>query len=89
MWLNEKLTSSTKNNLKFGNYCLQGAIVLPEDKILPPYLMKLLVEDNTISKEFKSSIRFYNSILSFTSMSINVDQALLQATTGLFLKVSL
>ena len=64
--------------------CLQGCVSLPNVSLLPDPLMNLLTNNTNESKEFRKSIRLYNSIWAFTSVSANIDEKLLEATTGTF-----
>ena len=80
MWLDEKLSSSSISNPKFGICCLQGAIDIPQLNQMPNEIFQILKDD----KQFRSSIRLYNRILAFTSTSANVDDSLLAAKTGTY-----
>ena len=84
MWLDEKLQSSTNSNIKFGTCCLQGAISLPNTNPIPDSLYKLITDTTKESKDFRTAIRLYNSILSFTSIAANVDEELLNAKKGVY-----
>lgn len=84
MWEDEKLTISSNNDFKFGVCCLQGKIDLPPLNPIPQEIMELLSINTKEAKEFKTSIRLYNSILAFTSSSANIDQNLIQATAGVY-----
>ena len=84
MWDEEKLTSSTRNNFKFGFCCSNGKIQLPAPKELPNELLDILTKNTLESKQFRTSIRLYNSVLAFTSSSANVDESLMTATSGVY-----
>ena len=84
MWLDERLKSSSKKNPKFGICCLQGAIELQQNLNLPDTIKSLLTSDTAETKQFRNAIRLYNSILAFTSVSANVDEKLLAATSGVY-----
>jgi hypothetical protein len=84
MWLDERLARSTETKPKFGLCCLEGSIKLPSFEPIPPPILELLTSNNKASKEFRTAIRLYNSILAFTSISCQLDQKLIQATTGTY-----
>ena len=77
MWDDERLSNSTKNKPKFGVCCLQGQVELPPLRTMPQELYSLLTQNTSECKEFRTTIRLYNSILAFTSISANVDQDVL------------
>ena len=77
MWDQEKLTTSNKNKPKFGLCCLQMSK-------LPECLMNLLTFGDQRSKLFRSRIRSYNSILSFTSVYANIDKELMSQTARVY-----
>lgn len=64
--------------------CYLGNISLPLQQPTPTFLKELLIGNNTISNYFKSNIRLFNSILSFTSSSCKVDRQLLSADCGTY-----
>ena len=80
MWIEEKLSSSSFTNPKFGICCLQGSIDIPHLNQMPNEILQIIKND----KQFRSSIRLYNRILAFTSTSANVDDSLLRANTGTY-----
>jgi hypothetical protein len=80
MWIEEKLKNSSKKKPKFGICCLQGSIDLPKTIPIHNELKDILVSD----KEFRTSIRLYNSILGFTSVAANVDEELMKAKVGVY-----
>jgi len=84
MWIEEKTSKSSKKNPKFGLCCLSGQIKLAKEIKLPDSLYQLLIGTNKESKLFRTYIRLYNSILSFSSMSANVNENMLQAKTGTY-----
>ena len=84
MWLEEKLSSSSYKNPKFGTCCLQGTIKLPIQNQIPDSLKDLLTSNNKDSQKFRNAIRLYNSILAFTSVSANVDEKLMKARNGVY-----
>jgi ABC-type dipeptide/oligopeptide/nickel transport system ATPase component len=84
MWLEEKLAKSSPTKPIFGLCCLSGTVSLPEFKEYPDELYKFITGNSKESKEFINAIRLYNSILAFTSVSCNVDESLLSATSGVY-----
>ena len=82
IWTDEKLTSGTNNNPKFGFCCLQGSIDIPLLNKIPNELNQLISSQDRCGKDLRTSIRLYNSILAFTSISANVDNSLMSAQTG-------
>jgi hypothetical protein len=50
--------------------------MLPPLSIPPPDLWNLMTGSNKKSRDFRSNIRAYNSILAFTSMGANIDRSL-------------
>jgi hypothetical protein len=84
LWIEERLANSTVKKPKFGICCKQGCISLPKNKELPATYLELLTSENKESVDFSTYIRLYNSVLGFASTSANVDQALMQATSGVY-----
>ncbi|CAG8782976.1 15644_t:CDS:1, partial [Gigaspora rosea] len=76
-WFDERLTSSSRNHLKFGTCCSHGQVILPllQD---PPLLLRQLFEgQDDLSKEFRCNIRQYNAAHAFTSLGAKIDQSVL------------
>ncbi|ETW86321.1 hypothetical protein HETIRDRAFT_425208 [Heterobasidion irregulare TC 32-1] len=65
----EKLSSSTRNHIRFGMCCLQGQIRLPVLLDPPQTLRNLLCGDTENAKSFRLNIRQYNSAFAFTSIA--------------------
>ena len=84
MWDDEKLTTSKKGDTKFSICCSKGKISLPNLEPIQPYIFDLLTATTNVAKQFRSSIRLYNSLLAFTSASANVDQSLMCANSGVY-----
>ena len=84
MWLDEKLIHSSIINPKFGLCCLQGSIDIPNLNPMPADIYSLISNQDTVSNQFRKSIRLYNSILSFTSSSAQVDESLMSANQGVY-----
>ena len=84
MWDDEKLSTSTKNDIRFGMCCLGGQVDLPQINGLPDEILKLISDVSEDGKNFRSSIRLYNSILAFTSTSANIDKDLMNASNGVY-----
>jgi hypothetical protein len=84
MWKEEKLVNSSSNKPIFSTCCNSGKIVLDKQIKLPDFLKNLLISNDTIGKKFRSAIRLYNSILSFASVSANIDEKLMPANQGVY-----
>ncbi|ETW84686.1 hypothetical protein HETIRDRAFT_314300, partial [Heterobasidion irregulare TC 32-1] len=65
----EKLSSSTRNHIRFGMCYLQGQIRLPVLLDPPQTLRNLLCGDTENAKSFRLNIRQYNSAFAFTSIA--------------------
>ena len=84
-WKAESLTSSTREDFKFGMCCYQGKISLPPLEKVPPELSNFLIGEiieDDVQKEFHKQIRNYNSALSMTSVGRKVDDSLNRAGGG-------
>jgi len=79
-FLSERLTASSQINPKFSTCCLQGAIHLPPFTNSPPTLYDLLSKRTTTARKFRKNIRQYNAAFAFTSIGVEVDQAILQSS---------
>ena len=75
-WSDEKLSISTKTNLKFGLCCMNGKIVLPLFQKPPDFLCSLLTELTSEARTFRNYIRMYNSSLAFASIGADVDETI-------------
>ena len=73
----EKLSRSTRNNLKFGMCCLTGQIDLPLFPPTPRELRDLFDGTSPHSLEFKTNIHQYNITFAFTSLGVNVNCSVL------------
>ena len=86
MWIEEKTTGSKKdlNSLKFSNCCLKGQIKLPPPNPLPDTILKLLKSPNSCKEglQFRTNIRLFNSLLSFTHCNANIDENLISNKGG-------
>ena len=69
----EKLSRSTRTELKFGTCCLTGQIQLPAFPPAPRDLRNLFDGTDIHSLEFKTHIRQYNATFAFTSLGVKVD----------------
>ncbi|KAK0226672.1 hypothetical protein IW262DRAFT_1457915 [Armillaria fumosa] len=75
-WFDEHIKNSSKTNPRFGMCCLQGQIKLPPLRPAPTILQNLLCGNDPMSKVFLYDIRQYNAALSFTSLAVNIDEAI-------------
>ena len=73
----EKLVNSSNIHPKFRICCLQGQIQLPSISHSPPLLHQLLNSSTPHAQKFRDSIRQYNSAFTFTSVTMEVDNAVL------------
>jgi hypothetical protein len=82
MWLEERLSVSSKINPKFQMCCSQGKSMIENLKPTPAPISTLLTGTDNRSKEFHNNIQSYNSSLSFSLMSVNLDHRLANMNTG-------
>jgi len=68
-WMDEKTVNSTKTKPLFSKCCHQGKVRLENLQDPPQFLRGLLTDDTTDAKQFRVSIRQYNSALAFTSFT--------------------
>ncbi len=78
----ERLTNSSNIRPKFGLCCLQGQIQLPPLAEPPQLLRKLLTSSTPRARNFREMIRQYNCAFAFTSVAVNVDEAVLRGGGG-------
>ncbi|CAF0947889.1 unnamed protein product [Brachionus calyciflorus] len=83
LWIEEKSAGSLTNPL-FGICCAKGRVSLPSQNPLPEPLFKLLTDSSADAENFRTNIRLYNKILSFTSINTNYDRNLMKATNGIY-----
>ena len=81
-WQSEKLSTSTKDCLKFSLCCGQGKVVLPTLATPPEMLSNLLTTADKQGRDFRDHIRAYNSALAFASLGANLDKELANARRG-------
>jgi hypothetical protein len=77
-WMDEKLSSSRQNNIKFGMCCFSGKMDLPNLHEPPPELHQLLTGTDDVAKNFRKNIRRYNNALAMTSLGCKTDDSLNQ-----------
>lgn len=78
MWKEESTRNGSGRNLQFNLCCRDGLVQLPLLAEAPPFLKAFLEENDTIDKkDFRRSIRAYNSLFSFTSMGGKVGENML------------
>ena len=51
-WLQERVSTSSRQNPRFKNCCKQGAIVLEAPRNVPEFFSTLFQADNLLSKHF-------------------------------------
>jgi hypothetical protein len=74
-WVEERLSSSSKSNPRFSICCKNGKIILNQLSQPPEPLRSFLLENNSVSKLFRSNFRAYNSAFAFASLGAHVDEA--------------
>ena len=77
-WMDEKLSNSRQNNIKFGMCCFSGKMDLPKLHEPPPELFQLLTGTDDIAKDFRKDIRRYNNALAMTSLGCKTDNSVNQ-----------
>ena len=83
-WESEKLSTSTKANIKLYLCCGEGKVLLSPLGTPPDLLTKLLTASDTRGKEFRKHIRAYNSSLALCSLGANYDKELATAKHGVY-----
>lgn len=83
MW-DEERTAGSESRPRFSSCCLNGTVVLPSFKQPPEFLYNLLLNDDVDSKDFRNHIRAYNSVLSFSSLSAEVDEKITNSKFGAY-----
>jgi len=79
VWIQERIKSSSKAKPRWSLCCSDGQVKIPE--LRPePHILRLL----TSNARFRQDIRKYNSVLSFTSIGVNLDQRLANQTQGVY-----
>lgn len=77
-WSFERRSDSSKQNPEFGTCCNSGKVILRALQDPPLGLRSLFTADDAQAKEFRINIREYNSALSFTSLGVKPNGAVLQ-----------
>ncbi|KAF6161512.1 hypothetical protein GIB67_009391 [Kingdonia uniflora] len=72
-WRDERLRVSLINNPRFGQYCLQGKIRVPNLDQLPNELQELYDGNEPRSRSFQKYIREYNAANAFKSLEVTMD----------------
>ena len=76
LWLDERLSNSSKRNPRFSLCCYQGKVKPPYLNPIPPELHQLLTSKESIERHFRDHIRNYNQALAFTSVGRYVNNTL-------------
>ena len=84
----EKLSKSTRNELKFGMCCLTGQVNLPPFPPAPRHLRDLFDGTSPHALEFKTNIHQYNSAFAFTSLGVNVDHSVVAGSGPYSFRIS-
>ena len=83
MWTDEKKGTSLKKPI-FSLCCQKNQILLPSPIKPPESLLDLLFNRSELSNNFRDNIRYYNSILSFTSCKTQLDENLIKNQKGVY-----
>ena len=75
----EKLVNSSNVHPKCGVCCLQGQIQMLQISHSPPLLHQLLNSSTPCAQKFRDSIHQYKSAFAFTSVAMEVDNAVLKS----------
>ncbi|KAH9958685.1 hypothetical protein BGW80DRAFT_1184546, partial [Lactifluus volemus] len=71
-WLGERLSRSSQRKPEFGMCCNRGLIEIKLEDPPPNELQQLFLGEDTLSRNFRSSIRQYNAALAFTSLGVDI-----------------
>jgi hypothetical protein len=86
-WMDEKLSSSHQNNIKFGMCCFSGKMDLPKLHEPPPELRQLLTGTDDAAKNFRKDICRYNNALAMTSLGCKMDNSVNQGAGPYVFKI--
>jgi hypothetical protein len=85
LWVQERVSSSSRLNPKFSVCCAQGRVIVPKIQPDPDGLiLRLLTGSSRESLQFRTNIRKYNTCTSFASMGANVDPAMANGKDGVY-----
>ncbi|KIK00972.1 hypothetical protein K443DRAFT_99409 [Laccaria amethystina LaAM-08-1] len=73
-WMVEKLSDSSKRNLRFGTCCMDGKVQLPPLQPPPEPLQRLLTSNDADAVAFREVGWKYNRAFSFTSLGVSEDR---------------
>ncbi|KAG2204923.1 hypothetical protein INT45_006334 [Circinella minor] len=79
LWVQERVYSSSLRRPRFNLCCQQGSVQLPELSPAPTEIIQRLHDTDPNSVHFRSNIRAYNNVLSFTSLGANIDHTVANA----------
>ena len=79
LWNQERVSSSSLSRPRFNICCQQGTVQLPELSPAPTEIVQRLYGSDSNSAHFRSNIRAYNNVLSFTSLGANIDHTVANA----------
>lgn len=85
MWIEERLSNSSRSNPRYGLCCKQGKISLPLPQAPPEPLLSLLTDhrpSNPVAADFHTNIGAYNSLFAFASIRANFDEDLASGRDG-------
>lgn len=75
-WAAERLASSSAAHPRFGLCCDSGQVGLPAYPDPPLALRNLFTGDSPQAREFRDNIRQYNAAFAFTSLGVEIDEAI-------------
>ncbi|SAL95952.1 hypothetical protein [Absidia glauca] len=72
MWLNERLSTSSKKNPVYGMCCIKGKIKIPLPRPPPEPLLTWVLDHSSepVANDFHKHIRAYNTIFAFASIVV-------------------
>ena len=82
MWMEERITTSSRTRPLFSICCTHGKIVLPIPRCPPQQIINLLTAEDEASNDFFTNIRAYNNMFAFASIRANFDRDLANRSGG-------
>ena len=84
LFIQECCSRSSIRNPTFTLCCQEGAVELPQLNPTPPQISQLLRGTTRASAHFRKYIRAYNSVFSFISLGVNIDEAVANSRGGAY-----
>ncbi|KAG2217967.1 hypothetical protein INT45_001401 [Circinella minor] len=82
MWMEERITTSSRTHPLFSICCTHGKIVLPIPRCPPQQIIGLLTAEDEASDDLFTNIRAYNNMFAFASIRANFDRNLANRSGG-------